>query len=152
MSDVASIDGLYQELILDHNRAPRNRRALEPCTHHARRRNPVCGDVVEIFLHAPQERVVEASFLGESCAICTASASLLTELVPRLGVEQARELAEAFHTRIHRPTAEDAAAPMDLGDLSVLLEVRHFPGRERCATLPWETLLAALEPPSGAQD
>lgn len=138
---------LYQEIVLDHNRHPRHRGSLAHRTHHAEGDNPLCGDRVALDLVVdPQGIVREASFDGEGCAISTASASMLTEIVRGLDLAQARQLAERFRQAL---TGDGGADEEGLGELAAMLGVRAYPMRVKCATLPWHTLVAATH---GAAD
>jgi len=119
---------LYQEVILDHNKRPRNRHALEDATNRSEGHNPLCGDQVTVFLKAEDGRVVDIAFEGQGCAISTASASLMTEAVKGKTLEEADS---------------DEEHP-NLGQLQVLAGVKDHPVRIKCATLPWHTLNAAL--------
>lgn len=138
---------LYQEIILDHGKNPRNKRVLEGSTHQSYGNNPMCGDKLALFLRINGQEVVEdVSFEGEGCAISQASASLLTEVLVGKTKAQAMELFHAFH---RLTTGEEVGhIPEDLQDdfdrLEVLGGVRAFPMRVKCATLPWHTLDSAL--------
>jgi nitrogen fixation NifU-like protein len=137
MSDLRE---LYQSLILDHNRAPRNFGRLSETTHHGAGHNPLCGDRVEVYLRIENDQVAEVSFEGDGCAISTASASLMTEALQGKSLAQAQAVFKDFHELLTR-----AEQPQnDLGSLAVLAGVREFPTRVKCATLPWHTLQAAL--------
>ena len=136
MSDLRD---LYQEVILDHSRKPRNFRVLQ----HARSangHNPLCGDRVSIFLDIERGVIREVSFQGNGCAISTASASMMTEALKGKTVEEANRLFGLFHDLVTRGSAEE-----DLGKLAVFEGVREFPVRVKCATLPWHTFRAAAE-------
>ena len=134
---------LYRDLIVDHNRAPRNFGRLDPADREAQGFNALCGDKLTVFLRLDGERIAEARFQGSGCAISVASASLMTERVKGLSADEARALHAALHaTLTDRDAAVDAAA---LGKLAALAGVREFPARVKCATLAWHTLLAALE-------
>lgn len=139
---------LYQEIILDHGKNPRNMRLVENSTHQAYGNNPMCGDKLALFLRINGQKVVEdVGFTGEGCAISTASASLLTEVLVGKTEAQALELFHAFHKL---STGDDTAmVSEDLQDdfdrLSVLGGVRAFPMRVKCATLAWHTLDSALK-------
>lgn len=135
-------NNLYQETILDHNRRPRNFRRLEDASHHAHGHNPLCGDQVDVYLQVRDGRVIEIAFEGDGCAISTASASIMTELLQGRSLEEVHELSERFKQSL---AGEAAAAPLASDDLDVLAGVRMFPARVKCATLPWHTLLAALQ-------
>ena len=141
MSDLRE---LYQEVILDHCKRPRNFRALSGASHHAKGHNPLCGDRVELFLTVDDGNIKDAAFQGAGCAISTASASLLTETVKGKTVEEAGEIFERFH---HLVTGKPAAGPAgsDLGKLEAFAGVAEFPVRVKCATMVWHTLRAALE-------
>ncbi len=143
MSELAD---LYQRVVIEHNRSPRHYNKLDPCTHHATGYNPLCGDEVELYLRMDGNRVREAGFQGESCAIATASASMLTEAVRGLDAEAIRELARAVSRLIRDgdPGADEWPA-----DLDVLGVVSRFPGRSKCAELPWKALTTALDAGSG---
>ena len=135
---------LYQEVILDHSRNPRNCRHPEDATCHARGNNPLCGDQVTVFLKLDAQGIVaDAAFQGRGCAISVASASMMTDLVKGKTEAEARSLFERFHAMC---TSADAAAADDteLEKLKVLSGVRDFPMRVKCATLPWHALQAAL--------
>ena len=145
MSDLRD---LYQEVILDHTKHPRNFGALEHATHSASGRNPLCGDQLVLTLDVEGGRVLEARFAGKGCAISTASASLLTEAVKGHTTGEAHALFERFHRAVTAPTSDEADVE-GLGKLAVLAGVREFPTRVKCASLAWHTLEAAL---SGATD
>lgn len=134
---------LYQEVIFDHNRNPRNCYCMKGANRTAEGFNPLCGDRLTLYLKVEDDKIVEASFQGSGCAISTASASLMTEALKGKSLEEAERLFQAFHGRITRDTG--AAAPVDLGKLEVLSGVSEFPTRVKCATLAWHTLNAALE-------
>jgi nitrogen fixation NifU-like protein len=133
---------LYQEVILDHNRKPRNYGALEHASHHAEGHNPLCGDHISVSLDFDGERIGGIAFQGESCAICKASASMMTVNV------KGKTLADA-ETLIHE-FRDMATGKLDLnghhhiGRLAVFAGVRDLPTRVKCAILPWHTLHAAL--------
>jgi nitrogen fixation NifU-like protein len=138
MSDLSE---LYQEVILDHNKRPRNYRVLETPTHHAEGYNPLCGDRLKLFVNVEGDTIADVAFQGSGCAISKASASLMTDAVKGHSVAEARELFERFHRMVTTPP--DLAVE-DLGKLSVLAGVREFPVRVKCASLAWHTLKAAL--------
>ena len=140
---------LYQEVILDHGKRPRNLRALDDATCQAHGRNPLCGDQLTVYLKVGHNGLVEdASFVGKGCAISVASASLMTELIRGKTEGQARLLFERFH---EMATGKDdlGAVPPELEDdldrLQVLSGVRQYPVRVKCATLAWHTMTAALD-------
>lgn len=132
---------LYQEVILDHNRRPRNHRKMDGADHHAEGFNPLCGDKVSVYLKVDDGAITDASFEGSGCAISVASASLMTEQLKGKTLGQARTLFQAFHDLV----TDSCATPEGLGKLCVFGGVRQFPARVKCATLCWHTLDAALE-------
>ncbi len=137
---------LYQEVILDHNRRPRNFRRLEDANREADGYNPLCGDRVTVYLKVTYGVIRDASFTGSGCAISTASASLMTESLKGKTEKEAEELFEGFHGLVAGP----AHSPRkDLGKLEVLAGVREFPARVKCATLAWHTVKTALKNPGG---
>ena len=132
---------LYEEVILDHNRDPRNfQKNPAGSTHHAHGFNPVCGDDFSIHLAVEDGVIRDIGFEGAGCAISTASASLMTEALKGKTVEQARALFHGMHDFLTRGTPA-----RDVGKLAVLAGVRDHPERIKCATLAWHTLHAALE-------
>jgi nitrogen fixation NifU-like protein len=133
---------LYQEVILDHGRRPRNFGPLAHASHHAEGVNPLCGDRLELHLQVEDGVIREARFEGSGCAISTASASLMTEALKGRTAADAQVLIAAFVALVTGRQAADADAP--LGKLEVLGGVREFPTRIKCATLAWHTLDAAL--------
>jgi nitrogen fixation protein NifU and related proteins len=141
-SDAGSdLQDLYQEVILDHNKRPRNFRAIEN-GQKAEGYNPLCGDRVTVYLRVEDGRVADASFQGSGCAISKASASLMTDIVKGKTLAEVEELFDRFHRMITRAPDEPVD---DLGKLSVLAGVRQFPIRVKCASLPWHTLRSAAE-------
>jgi nitrogen fixation NifU-like protein len=138
MSDLRD---LYQEMILDHNRKPRNCYVMDCANRTADGHNPLCGDIVKVYLHIEDGMIREISFQGEGCAICTASTSLMTEAVKGKTVEQAKDLFDGFH---HMLTGVAAEQGLELGKLKVFEGVREYPVRVKCATLAWHTLNAAM--------
>jgi nitrogen fixation protein NifU and related proteins len=130
---------MYQELIIDHARAPKNFGSLAHNSHHARGHNPLCGDIIDLELLVDKDCIVDIAFRGDGCAISKASSSLMTESIKGKPVAQALELFHEFHAML---TLDDTAK--DLGKLSVLQGVKQFPVRVKCATLCWHTLNAAL--------
>ncbi len=147
MSDLRD---LYQEMILDHSRNPRNRGPLEEARLRAEGRNPVCGDQVTVWVDVDEDGVIRrVTFDGKGCAISTASASLMTEALVGRSVDEARRLFEEVHDMLTGdPAGEqeaEASGRADLGKLEVLSGVKEFPMRVKCASLPWHTFLAALE-------
>jgi nitrogen fixation protein NifU and related proteins len=140
----AGLDDLYQEVILDHNKRPRNFRVIEDSedSRKAEGYNPLCGDRLTVYLRIDGGIVVDASFLGSGCAISKASASLMTDLVKGKRVAEV----EAIFQRFQRMITSAPDAPVeDLGKLSVLSGVRQFPLRVKCASLAWHALRAAAQ-------
>ena len=142
MNDQGGLRELYQEVILDHNRRPRNFGALPSANHQAEGYNPLCGDKVTVFLDLQDGRIQDVAFQGAGCAISTASASLMTEALKGRTAEEAREIFHGFHGLVTTGAGEDSE---ELGKLAVFSGVREFPMRVKCATLAWHTLLAALD-------
>jgi nitrogen fixation NifU-like protein len=141
MSELAS---LYQEVILDHNKRPRNFHPMENADHQANGYNPLCGDKVTIYLHMVGDRIADISFQGSGCAISTASASILTETLKGKTRAEAEALFDAFHDLVTGKPVKSADAPA-LGKLAVFSGVSEFPVRVKCASLAWHTLRSALE-------
>ena len=134
---------LYQEVILDHNRKPRNFGRLAQASHHAEGVNPLCGDHIELTLSVHDGVIGEIAFEGESCAICKASASMMTSLVRGKQVEEVKALVQEFRD-MAVGTLDPAQSPHHLGRLTVFAGVRDLPSRVKCAVLPWHTLQAAV--------
>ena len=141
MSDLLD---LYQEVILDHNRQPRNYGELTETEHRAVGNNPLCGDRLTVELTLDSGHIVDVRFCGQGCAISTASASLMTEAVKGKTVDEAKTLFKGFREMLTGDPSVPAEAPGELGKLVVFAGVREFPIRVKCATLPWHTLRAAL--------
>ena len=135
------VDDLYQEVILDHSKRPRNCHAMEDADHKAEGYNPLCGDKLKLFLRIKDGVVEDASFVGSGCAISTASASLMTESLKGKRLEEATAMLEKFHELL----TTDTPVSKDLGKLVVFCGVRDYPARVKCATLAWHTLKSALE-------
>ena len=142
MSDLRE---LYQEIILDHNRQPRNRHAMDDATGEVEGHNPLCGDKVTVYLKVEDGVIADVSFEGQGCAISTASASLMTEGVKGKTVEEAMALSHRMRDMLtgENDGALDAEARAALGKLVVFAGVRDYPMRVKCATLSWRTLDAA---------
>ncbi|MGH8179667.1 MAG: Fe-S cluster assembly sulfur transfer protein SufU [Steroidobacteraceae bacterium] len=133
---------LYRDVILDHNRRPRNFGRIEPSDSHAEGHNPLCGDRLTVWLRLKDDRIEDIRFEGKGCAISTASASLMTEAVKG----KARDAVLSLYGRIHSLlTQQDAMPDESLGKLAAMSGVREFPARVKCASLCWHTLNAALE-------
>ena len=133
---------LYQEIILDHNKRPRNYREMPECTCQAEGLNPLCGDEVKVFVRVEEGRLSDVAFQGQGCAISRASASMMTGKTKGRSTEEARALSGRVRDMLVGPEAEPAR---ELGDLAALSGVRKFPARIKCAMLPWHTLEAALD-------
>jgi nitrogen fixation NifU-like protein len=139
---VSDLRELYQEVIFDHNRHPRNFGKLAGANRHADGYNPLCGDKLSLYLKIEGDIITDVRFEGVGCAISTASASLMTERLKGMKVADAEALFHKFHAVVTED-ATDGPGP-DLGKLSVLTGVRDYPARVKCATLAWHTLEAAL--------
>jgi nitrogen fixation NifU-like protein len=138
---MSELSELYQEVILDHNKRPRNFRVIDAPSHHAEGYNPLCGDRLNLYVTVENDRIADVAFQGSGCAISKASASLMTDALKGQTVEAARELFERFHRMVTTPPDQPVE---DMGKLSVLAGVREFPVRVKCASLAWHTLKAAL--------
>jgi nitrogen fixation protein NifU and related proteins len=138
MSDLSD---LYQEVILDHNRRPRNFHALADASHSAEGYNPLCGDRLTLYLRLNGDTIEDLSFEGAGCAISKASASMMTDALKGRSIAEASALFDRFHRMVTTPPSEPVE---DLGKLSALAGVREFPVRVKCASLAWHTLKAAL--------
>lgn len=140
---MSELSALYQEVILDHCKRPRNFHPLENADHHAEGYNPLCGDKVSIYLRMVDDRIADISFQGSGCAISTASASILTETLKGKTRAEAEALFESFHDLVTGKPPRAGTAPA-LGKLAVFSGVSEFPVRVKCATLAWHTLKSAL--------
>lgn len=132
---------LYQEVILDHNRQPRNRRKITAPDAVADGHNPLCGDKVTVYLKLDAGKIADVSFEGSGCAISTASASLMTEALKGKSVDEASKLFEVFHKLVTGESIDNE----NIGKLAVFAGVSEFPVRVKCASLAWHTLQAALK-------
>jgi nitrogen fixation NifU-like protein len=130
---------LYQQVVLDHYRRPRHRGALDGCTHAADGANPLCGDRLRVELLCEDGRIVRLGFAGEACAIATASASMLGDLVSSLPSAEVAAFSARFSHMI-----ESGVEDHGLGELNAMRELQRYPSRRKCALLPWATLSAAL--------
>ena len=135
---------LYQETILDHHKHPRNFRELENATHSSEGFNPLCGDRITVYLLVEGDTIEDIAFKGSGCAICTASASVMTESLKGGKVAEAETLFGKFHDLVTGDPTEPSNTE-GLGKLAVFFGVREYPVRIKCATLAWHTLRAALE-------
>ena len=140
---MSELSELYQQVILDHNKKPRNFRKLENANHTADGYNPLCGDQLTIYLDLEDGLVKEVGFEGSGCAISKASASMMTQAVKGKSKEQAETLFQEFHSMVTGELDEETEEN-NLGNLKIFAGVREFPVRVKCATLPWHTLHAAL--------
>ena len=139
---IADTRSLYQEVILDHNKKPRNYGVLDHATHRAEGHNPLCGDHLSVTLELQSERIEGIAFHGESCAICKSSASMMTTAVKGKMRPDAEALIDEF--RDMATGKLNVAGPHHLGRLTVFAGVNHLPTRVKCEILPWHTLHAAL--------
>lgn len=135
---------LYQEVVFDHNRNPRNFRVMEDANRKIEGFNPLCGDRITLYLKLNGDVIEDVSFQGSGCAISTASASLMTEIVKGQTEAQAEHLFEVFHN-VTTGKNDDAVNMEEIGKLAVLAGVRAYPARVKCATLAWHSLQAALK-------
>ncbi|MBN1586493.1 MAG: SUF system NifU family Fe-S cluster assembly protein [Candidatus Omnitrophica bacterium] len=138
---MSGLRDLYQEVILDHNKKPRNFGKIDKANHCAHGDNPLCGDKITVYLLVKDGIIEDIKFEGSGCAISTASSSLMTTLLKGKSVEEAATLFETFHNVV----TGNAEISENLGKLAVFGGVREFPSRVKCATLAWHTLRAALE-------
>lgn len=134
---------LYQEVILDHNKHPRNFGEIEGADRHAEGYNPLCGDRLTVYLNLEKDVITEAAFQGSGCAISKASASLMTDAVKGKTVAEARLLFDRFHAMITNSANENFES--QVGKLAVLAGVRDYPMRVKCAILAWHALRAAVD-------
>jgi nitrogen fixation NifU-like protein len=139
---MSELSDLYQEIILDHNKRPRNYRAMPECTCHAEGNNPLCGDEVEVFVRLENGELSDVAFQGQGCAISRASASMMTGKTRGKTEAEARSMSAQVREMLVGPEAEP---PRELGDLAALSGVRKFAARIKCAMLPWHALEAALD-------
>lgn len=138
MSDIRE---LYQEMIIDHGRSPRNFRTMDDCTVMKVGHNPLCGDKLVLFLKTDGDTVTDVAFQGEGCAISMASSSLMSQVVKGKTVKEALGLFEHVHAMVTDGTVDEDA----LGKLAILSGVNAYPARVKCASLAWQTLKAGLE-------
>ncbi len=140
---MAELRDLYQQVILDHNRAPRNFRQVETANREANGTNPLCGDKIRVSIEVENGVIKDIGFQGSGCAISKASSSLMTAAVKGKTIEEADALFEHFHSMV--TGGEGEVDKKALGKLAAFSGVREFPARVKCASLPWHTLRAALE-------
>jgi nitrogen fixation NifU-like protein len=141
---MSELSELYQQVILDHNKKPRNFHRLENANRSAAGHNPLCGDQLSVYLHVEDDQVKEVSFEGSGCAISKASASMMTQAVKGKTKQEAETLFNEFH-RMATGDLDEENEPNHLGKLKIFAGVRDFPARVKCATLSWHTMHAALE-------
>ena len=140
---MSELSDLYQEVILDHNKNPRNFREIETATQTADGNNPLCGDALRVYVEMEDERVKDVAFKGSGCAISKASASMMTQVVKGKTREEAEVLFDEFHKMVTGELDADAEEN-HLGKLKIFAGVLEFPARVKCASLSWHTLHAAL--------
>jgi nitrogen fixation protein NifU and related proteins len=140
---MSELSELYQQVILDHNKKPRNFRKLENPDRSAEGYNPLCGDHLTVYVNLAADSVREIAFEGSGCAISKAAASMMTQAVKGKSKEQIEELFKEFHSMVTGELDEESDEN-HLGNLKIFAGVRDFPVRVKCATLPWHTMHAAL--------
>jgi nitrogen fixation NifU-like protein len=138
------LDELYKQVILDHNKSPRNFGILNVFTHHAEGHNPLCGDEIDLTVQVENNVIKEVKFEGAGCAISKASASIMTTLIKGKTIEEAKILVDEFREIVTRDPGEEIDT-LNLGKLAVFCGVREFPARVKCASLAWHTLNNALD-------
>jgi nitrogen fixation NifU-like protein len=135
---------LYQQVILDHNKSPRNFKILEKANHFAEGYNPLCGDKIDVYVKLEDDKIEDISFVGSGCAISKSSASLMSTMVKGKTIKEAEEIFEKFHNLITGKMDEEINTD-EVGKLAVFAGVREFPARVKCASLAWHTLISALK-------
>ena len=141
MSDLSQ---LYQEVILDHNKSPRNYRKCDSCNHQSEGYNPLCGDHLWIYIDLENDKIKDISFQGNGCAISKSSASLMTSILKGKTKKEAEELFNVFHQVVTSKIGDEIDLS-GLGKLAVFSGVRDYPARVKCASLAWHTMLNALK-------
>lgn len=141
---MSELSDLYQEVILDHNKSPRNFRKCEECNHNAEGYNPLCGDHIFVYIDLQDNVIKDITFQGSGCAISKSSASLMTSILKGKTKEQAEELFGKFHDVVTSRIGEEQDLE-SLGKLAVFAGVRDYPARVKCASLAWHTMLNALK-------
>ena len=144
MSDMGQLGDLYQEVILEHSKAPRNFRKPAGSNREAEGYNPLCGDRCTVYLDVEDDAIKDVGFQGSGCAISRASASMMTQTIKGKSKEEAAKLFEQFH-RLVTGDADAISRASDMGKLAVFAGVSKFPARVKCATLAWHTMQSALE-------
>jgi nitrogen fixation NifU-like protein len=140
---MSELSELYQQVILDHNKKPRNFRRLATANHTAEGYNPLCGDQLTVYLQLENDAVKDISFEGSGCAISKAAASMMTQAVKGKTKQEAERLFTEFHKMV-TGDLDEVTTPNQLGNLQIFSGVREFPVRVKCATLAWHTMQAAL--------
>lgn len=141
---MSELSDLYQEVILDHNRSPRNYRVCNDCNHHSEGFNPLCGDHIWIYINIENDIIKDISFQGSGCAISKSSASLMTSILKGKTKKEAEELFSKFHNVVTSRIGSEQDLS-ELGKLAVFSGVRDYPARVKCASLAWHTMLNALK-------
>ena len=141
MDSFGDLQDLYQQVILDHSKSPRNFGELEGAQHRGDGHNPLCGDQITVFVNMDGDAISDVKFTGKGCAICTASASMMTQTVKNKSVDQANSMFESFHAMV---TGNQSGDEETLGKLAVFQGVCKYPIRVKCASLPWHTLKNSL--------
>lgn len=141
---MSELSDLYQQVILDHNKKPRNFHKLEAANRRAEGHNPLCGDQLTVYLNLENEIVKDISFEGSGCAISKAAASMMTQTLKGKTKAEAEELFSEFHQMV-TGSLDEEATPNNLGRLKIFAGVKDFPARVKCASLSWHTMRAALE-------
>jgi nitrogen fixation protein NifU and related proteins len=141
---MSELSELYQQVILDHNKKPRNFRVMAAANRRAEGYNPLCGDQLTVYMDLEGDQVKDVSFEGSGCAISKASASMMTQAVKGKSLEEAEALFNEFH-RMVTGELDEESEPNNLGRLTIFSGVREFPARVKCATLSWHTMHAALK-------
>ena len=143
---MSELTDLYQEIILDHNKRPRNYREIPGCTCHAEGHNPLCGDEITVFVTVDNGTVADVKFSGQGCSISQSSASMMSQAVKGKSLDEVRALVHRFKVMmsIEEDSDDSSVAEVKLGDLEALQGVVKFPVRIKCATLAWNTLTEAL--------
>jgi nitrogen fixation protein NifU and related proteins len=147
---MTELSALYQDVILEHNRSPRNFHRMEDADRHAEGRNPLCGDQLTVWLNLDGDRVSDVSFEGSGCAISKASASLMTAAVKGKTRGEIDQLFQRFHDVVTGKSPQETERRRELGKLAVFSGISAFPVRVKCATLSWHALKAALQQGAGA--
>jgi len=141
---MSALNELYQQVILDHNKSPRNFRKMDDATRKVEGYNPLCGDHYTVYVKLDGEKIADVSFQGAGCAISKASASVMTSMVKSKSIDEAEELFRQFHRLVKGESKGDADVEQ-LGRLAAFAGVSEFPARVKCASLAWHTLHTALK-------